>query len=181
MFVDRELNIEIYVDEISTETNFAEIEFGPTDNLNSFLEKAKFPSHAVIVKPKSHQNMIFKGLNNIQAVSQAITESLKLSPEQKVILSTDMRASFNPTRMKAIEELGKQLVKRLNSFCSHCKAIGFGVPKSIDGLPCEQCGLPTERTLSIQYSCLRCSYSETFPRKDGLLFASAAHCNFCNP
>ena len=181
MFVDRELNIEIYVDEISIGTNFTEIEFGPRDNLDSFLERANFPSHAVIVKPKSKSNVVFKGLGSFHAVGQAIIDAFMVSDEAKVILSTDMRACFNPTRMKAIEKLGEKLVKRLSAFCSQCNAIGFGAPKSIDGLPCEQCGLPTQRILALQYFCLKCNHSETVPREDGLLLSSAANCEFCNP
>ena len=181
LFVDRALNIEIYVDEISIGTNFAEIEFGPRDDLKSFLERAKFPSHAVIVKPKSQSKAVFKGLGSFHAVGQAIIDAFMVSEEAKVILSTDMRACFNPTRMRAIEKLGQQLVKRLSSFCRQCNSVGFGVPQSIEGLPCEQCGLPTRRTVSVKYSCLKCEHSEIVPREDGLLLSSAASCDFCNP
>ena len=143
LFVDRALGIEIYAEEISTETNLSEIEFGPRDNLQGFLDQVQFPSHAVIVKPMGSEKVVFKGLQNFHIVGQAIIDGFMASPSAKVLLSTDMRACFNPSRMLVIEKAGKRLLEKLNSFCPSCRIPGFAISRGVPGLPCEGCGEPS--------------------------------------
>lgn len=50
LFVDRKLKTEIYVEEISTETNLAEIELQPRDDLHAFLKEIGFPEYGIIAK-----------------------------------------------------------------------------------------------------------------------------------
>ncbi len=181
LFIDRKLKTEIYVEEISTETNFSEVEFGPRDDLDAFLKQIGFPEHGLIVKPKGNTSVVFKNLQNIHSVGQAIIDSFLASPEAKVILSTDMRANFNPTRMKVIEKAGVKLIEALASLCPACETPGFSISKGIPGLPCEECGLPTRVTKDVIWSCVKCSYTVQKSRPDDLRKISGSNCEFCNP
>lgn len=181
LFVDRKRNTEIYVEEISTETNHTEIEFGPTDDLHDFLKKIGFPEHGLIVKPKGNTVCAFKNLQSLHSIGQAIIDAFQVSNERKVILSTDMRANFNPTRMKVIEKVGLKLIEALNSLCPECKTPGFAISRGVDGLPCEECGLPSRISKDVVWNCVKCDYTEQKPRPDGIVTIPASDCEFCNP
>jgi len=181
LFVDKKLNTEIYVEEISTTTNHAEIEFGPSDDLHEFLKRVGFPEHAIIVKPKGKKPSPIKNLQTLHSVGQAIIDAFLISPEPKIILSTDMRANFNPTRMKAIEKVGLKLIETLNSFCPECKTPGFSISKGVTGLPCEECGVPSRISKDVVWSCVKCTYAEQKARPDGVVAIPASNCEFCNP
>ncbi|MBY0384699.1 hypothetical protein K2X05_06030 [bacterium] len=181
LFVDKKLKIEIYVEEISTQTNHAEIEFSPSDDLHAFLQHIRFPEHGIIVKPKGRSDIILKNFPTFQSVEQAINDGFRFSAESKVILSTDMRANFNPSRMKVIEKVGLKLIESLNSFCPKCKTPGFAISKGVPGLPCEECGLPSQISKNVVWSCVKCDYEEQKSRPDGLVAIPASNCEFCNP
>lgn len=181
LFFDKRTGLEIFAEELSTDTNHDEIEFRPRDDLQNFLERVKFPSHGIIVRPKGNSSQVFKGLIDRRALGQAIIDSFLVSSEPKVILSTDMRASFNPSRMAVIGKAGEQLINRLTSFCPSCSVIGFGPCRAMIGLPCSHCGLATQVTKEIIYGCLSCHFEQTYPRPDGLKYADPAECDFCNP
>lgn len=181
LFFDKHSGLEVFIEELSTDTNHDEIEFTPKDDLESFLKRVKFPTHGIIARPKGNSVKVFKGLNDRIELGQAIIDCFLLSPEGKVILSTDMRASFNPTRMAVIEKAGEKLLARLKSFCPSCSAVGFGPVKGLRGLPCSHCNLPTQVTKEIVYGCVSCNFEQTQQRDDGLRFASPSECDFCNP
>ncbi len=181
LFFDKLTGIEVFAEELSTQTNHDEIDFGPSDDLQSFLERVKFPSHAVIARPKGNTSNVFKGLTDPAKLGQAIIDCFLISTEPKIILSTDMRASYNPTRMSVIGQAGAKLLDRLTSFCPSCSAIGYSPLKRLQGLPCSDCGLPTQVTKKIVFGCESCKFEETKDRSDGLLFANPGECDFCNP
>ena len=181
LFVDKELNIEIYVEDVSTKTNHAEIEFGPNDDLVGFLNQIGFPDHGLIVKSKGSSSKVFKNLKKLFDVQQAILDSFLESSEPKIILCTDMRAHFNPTRMDVIKAAGEKLIESLKSLCPSCQTSGFSISEGIAGLPCEECGIPTRITKNVLWSCVKCDYTEKKERPDGLQSISASQCEFCNP
>lgn len=181
LFVDKQLGIEVYAEEISTDTNHAEIEFGPRDDLHSFLKKVKYPKHAVIVRPKGVDGIVYKGLQSMYEVGQAVIDGFMASPEIKVLISTDMRANFNPTRMKVIKKTASKLVKRLNSFCPQCNTLGFWPTRTATGLICEGCGLETQVVKDLTWTCLKCTYKENRARHDGKTSVDPRECQFCNP
>lgn len=181
LFSDRQTGLELFVDELSTETNHDEIEFAPRDDLSAFLERINFPTHAVIVQSKGERPTIFKGLNTWARLGQAIIDSFQMSSVPQVFLSTDMRASFNPTRMNVIKKAGEKLVSRLVTPCPSCSAIGFGISRSVRGLPCEDCGYPTQAIKQHVYTCVACDFEDVRNRHDNLKYASASECDRCNP
>jgi formate dehydrogenase maturation protein FdhE len=98
-----------------------------------------------------------------------------------VHIETDMRAMYNPTRMKTIEKATHSLIKKLNQLCPDCSCPGFEVVEKRRGLPCALCNLPTAMTRAVIYQCKKCDFSkeELFP--DGLEKADPAQCMYCNP
>lgn len=181
LFVDRKLATELYVEEISTETNNAQIDFRPGDDLQVFLKEIGFPKHGVIVKPTGPNEHAIKGLVTLHAVEQAINDAFRRSLEPKVTLSADMRANFNPTRMKIIGMAGKKLLEALRSLCPGCQTPGFKISKSLPGLACEACGAPSRFSKEVILTCVKCEYVEQGQRPDGIKKLSASECEFCNP
>ena len=107
--------------------------------------------------------------------------ALKKSPDGRVHIETDMRAMYNPTRMKNIEKATLDLIKKINLVCPECSWPGFEVVKRQKGLPCALCHLPTQLVLSVIYQCKKCAFSqeELFP--DGQETADPSQCQYCNP
>ncbi len=181
LLTDRELGIEIYAEEVSMKTNQSEVEFGPRDDLEAFLEKVNYPSHAIIVQPKGNNKIVFKGLNTRHGLGQAIIDAFMASPEAKVILSSDMRACFNPTRMKVIEKAGDKLVEKLLSLCPQCQIPGFAITKGLGALPCSECGVSSHVPSHVLWGCVKCVFTEERARPDGKTEIEAKDCEQCNP
>ncbi|MCA9815595.1 MAG: hypothetical protein KC652_10815 [Cyanobacteria bacterium HKST-UBA01] len=199
-FVDDDLEIEIIESIISTETNYSGTCATSIEELEkeNFLAKAIFPSHALIVKPHKPKNdflkklsaslqgrptspSIFKGIQDYDALRQAMELAKAESEDDTALIETDMRAHMNPTRRRVIRKVAVQLAKRLRRLCPQCSCPGWGKSDVITGLPCELCRLPTKNFRLEVYSCPKCSYKEEKEREDGLTYAYAGHCDYCNP
>jgi len=181
LLFDKELDLKIYVDEISLETNLGEKNVKSFEEAIPFLERAKFPSHGLIIQPLENQEVLFKGIVELKKLEKAICKSLEHSPTKQAKVMTDMRAHLNPTRMRVIEQVGYKLGKRLNSFCKDCGLLGFWPLKHIEGLPCQECGLPSRAVKEYLWSCLKCSHQEIRPREDGRVYIEPGQCEGCNP
>ena len=96
-------------------------------------------------------------------------------------VETDMRAMYNPTRMRVIEKATKKLADKIKTSCSVCETPGFGITEVRTGLPCQICNYPTKSTLSYRYSCLKCSYSREEKYPDGKFTEDPMWCDLCNP
>lgn len=179
-FLDKKNNLEIIARELSTETNHCAAELSSLEELLVFAEKAGFPSHGLILKKgKNDFSEMIKGIVDKQ---QLINCFEKLIAKQGVAhVETDMRAMYNPTRMKVIEKAAHKLIKKINSLCSDCNTPGFGITNANQGLPCELCNCPTRSTLSYVYKCQKCSFvkEEKFPH--GKMKEEATYCDVCNP
>ncbi|MBX9938778.1 MAG: hypothetical protein K2Y32_05965 [Candidatus Obscuribacterales bacterium] len=149
--------------------------------LQAWLERVRFPSHALILKVLSGDEIVFleKGINS----ASQLRNSLALAARQRgqLRLETDMRAHCNPTRMGVIGRLAVKLVRRLLCQCPSCLAPGFGLEGQQPGLPCSLCGNATDLALFEIFACPRCGKEERRPRADGLKKASPGDCQFCNP
>jgi len=180
LLYDRKNNLEFIARALSTETNFDGKTINSEVELMEFASKVLFPSHGLILrKDKSSNEEIHKGITNEDELI-SIYNSLK-TKYGTVHVETDMRAMFNPTRMKVIEEATQNLVKKLISLCPNCGIPGFDVTNSTNGLPCENCGNPTDSILSLVYSCQKCNHTESIIYPNKKEFESPMYCNFCNP
>ncbi len=179
-FSDYKNDIEIIVHEHSSETNFAGKSISTREELNLFCQKARFPSHGLILrKSKSEFVEIVKG---IQSLDQLLsTYHYFVDRYGDVYIETDMRASFNPTRMSVIENATKSLIDKINSSCPKCHALGFGVTDTILGLPCEICQFPTKSIQSLVFECQKCAFIQYNSYPHSKKVEEAMYCDRCNP
>ncbi len=180
MLKDFKNDIEIVAREISLETNFNGKLITNKADLLEFAEKVNFPSHAIILKPEEkNYSKIIKGITDKDVLLKSYNE---LKQEfNSVYAETDMRAMFNPTRMKIIEKVTHKLIEKIKSLCPKCSLPGFDIVKAIPGLPCENCLLPTRSTLSYLYKCKKCCYEKELHYPRGIKFEDPTYCDNCNP
>ena len=180
ILVDQTNKIEVVAKELSLSTNFNAAEINNYQELRMFAKSVKFPSHGLILrKAKNDFEDVFKGIVRWDSLQN--TFNFLLAKYQKVYVETDMRAMYNPTRMKVIRKATQKLVKKLKTGCPNCQFPGFEVSEVVDGLPCNLCSNPTQSTLKYIYQCKKCSFQkeELYPK--GKQQENPMYCNFCNP
>lgn len=180
MLKDFKNDLEIIAREISMDTNFSGQKIENELELLAFSKNVNFPSHGIILKPaEKNYSKIYKGIVS-EEVLLATYHDLKCE-YGSVYAETDMRALFNPTRMKVIEIATKKLIQKIKKRCPNCKTPGFDSVAANQGLPCKQCSLPTRSTLSYVYQCKKCDFKEEqfFPR--GIQNEDPTYCDHCNP
>lgn len=181
-FIDAKRNFHTYLSTVTNQTNYSGQEVSSIDELRKFATKALFPSHALIVysSPKSPGKQIFKGIVTEEGLNHAFDHAQTLSPNGKVWVQTDMRAHFNPTRLQVIARLGEELALRLATECPKCNTPGWGPIDITTGLPCNQCGNPTNLAEFEVHGCVKCDHQEQ--RSPPAKVAQAATCcDYCNP
>ncbi|WP_345122335.1 DUF6671 family protein [Hymenobacter antarcticus] len=180
VFIDKKNNFEIIVRELSVETNFNGREVKTEEELLEFAYSVQFPSHGLILrKAKDENSDIIKGITDIKQLKDAFYGLM--SDFNTVYAETDMRALYNPSRMKVIEAATHKLISKINSICPQCSKPGFGVTDAKRGLACRLCGLPTNSIVSHIYVCQYCQYTteELYPHKKTV--EDPMYCNYCNP
>lgn len=180
IFIDKKNDIEVIVRELSVDTNFNVAEIKTEKELKTFAENAKFPSHGLIIrKSKDDYSKIVKGITNAETLISTFNHFI--SSHGTVYIETDMRAMYNPMRMKIIEDAVKKLVVKLKSHCPECNTPGFSITDIKTGLPCSICNFPTRSILSNLYSCQKCQFihEEKFPK--GKFTEDPMYCDVCNP
>ena len=180
VFIDRKNGLEIVARELSVETNYNGAVITNESMLLEFAKKAKFPSHGLILrKSKDEFNDIKKGITNSIVLHEVF--NYFISTFETAYIETDMRAMYNPTRMRVIENATKKLIEKIKSKCPECAMPGFGVTAVNQGLPCEICNHPTKSTLSYQYSCQKCSFTKEEKYPKGKKTEDPMYCDICNP
>lgn len=184
VFIDRERDITVVENSVTTDTNFGHIVVKDIKNAKRFLQDALFPSHGMIVRPHisaSKSEYLFKGITSLPKLEEAVDICRKQSEDGKAQIETDMRAHMNPKRQFAIQLLAQKLAKRLRTSCASCGAPGWGLLDVVLGLPCEICARPTSLAMQEKMGCVKCGATELCDRGDGLRVAEARYCNGCNP
>jgi len=183
--VDDEQGLTISEQLLDDRPCFDQATAGSAGELDDFLERIGFPAHAVIVGPNQppDRGPFVKGVRDAAELAKAVRELSKASGDGLALIQSDMRAHMNPTRMAALGRLAAQLVERLQRLCPACGAPGFGVVGVETGLPCADCGGPSNLVSHRLLGCARpgCDHREAQPRDDGLTRADPWHCPFCNP
>jgi hypothetical protein len=186
IFIDRKNDLEILAREVSTETNFASAEVSTEEGLLKFAEQSLFPSHALIlsspienVTNPTEKPFFFKGVTMQEELVDIYRDLRKKT--KTVLVQTDMRAMYNPTRMKTIAKACHKLIRNIVSQCPSCVTPGYNVTDVLDGLPCSLCGRPTKSTLAHQYVCRRCGYEELRYYPNLKLEEDPTFCDYCNP
>lgn len=182
-FIDAERGIEISESLLTTRIVFASTTFRPGDDLRRFLELSCFPAHGLIARCKTRDGCIkiVKDIEGFNALDEAIDRLARISPDGSVLLSSDMRAHRNPTRMECIGELATRLATRVSVMCPACGCPGFGKRTVVEGLPCRECGLPTRSAKAERLACVACDYAETRASAHGKAAEDPMFCDICNP
>ena len=180
MLVDRANDLEIVGEAISTETNFSQRSITHFDQAKEFALKIGFPKHGLIARVNADSTHIIKGITTLEQLEEAILRLSKLT-ENSIHLETDMRALYNPTRMKVIMQATQDLLQKINRCCPSCSTPGFELVEHTLGLPCDWCKSPTNQTLSHLYRCQKCGFEEEILFPQGARSADPAQCPYCNP
>jgi len=152
------------------------------DEATTFLKAIGFPRTAVIVAPAGTGAVpLAKGLQDRDAVDDAIARALHLSAQGGAFLQTDMRAHLNPRRMATIGRLAERLAARLATVCPVCAAPGWGLLRVETGLPCGWCDGPTLLVKAEIHGCTLCGHQVVRPRANGPRVADPGQCPACNP
>lgn len=180
LFIDKKNNFEIIARELSTETNFNGSEIKTEKELKEFATNANFPSHGLILrKSKADFGDIVKGITNAEQLNNVFFNLI--SKYGTAFIETDMRAMYNPSRMKVIEKAAYKMVDKIKSLCPNCDIPGFGITDSNRGLPCELCNFPTRSTLSHIYTCQKCTFTKEEKYPNGKQTEDPKYCDICNP
>lgn len=179
IWIDDIRNIELVESYRSFEIIALSEEVTKKSDIDSILQRARFPEHAMIVRSSSQEKpLIYKGLRAIDEVREALKEVWRTG--EIAILENDLRAHMNPTRQNAINAVGMKLAERLKRLCPNCDTPGWGVVDLLHGARCRDCGLfNSERASGEIYGCARCLYRQEKKSGDGTI--GPAECEFCNP
>ena len=161
--------------------NYAHLLAKNWDEAEAFARKWEFPEHFMVVRPeRDDDSRIRKGISSWAQLEDAFTSALEQSPSRLVFLEVDVRAYANPTRLEIIRLAADDLVKKLRSLCPECEAPGFWIVEHIAGLPCEECGTPTQESRADVLGCVKCQHRITRERTDRQT-ADPGRCTYCNP
>ena len=180
VLIDKKNSLEIIARELSTETNFSGAALSTQQELEKFAAGVLFPEHGLILRKQQNDfSVIHKGITDWETLQRLFDEFLK--KYGTAFVETDMRAMFNPTRMKVIEKASLKLVEHMQSKCPNCATPDFVIKEAKSGLPCEYCNFPTKNTLSYLYGCSKCEHTEEKMFPHGKEKASQMFCDLCNP
>lgn len=184
ILLDKQNNLEVVGQELSTETNYRHQIIKTIESAHSFAQETGFPEHGLVVI-NQHLNPakceIFKGIVDKKELVDIVEYALIHSSNGEVHIETDMRALYNPTRMKNIAKATWDLIKKLQQLCPQCSCPGFDVIERRKGLPCQLCNLPTKLTLSVIYKCQKCDFIQEVVFPEGIETADPSQCLYCNP
>jgi hypothetical protein len=166
-----------------TPTNFDHVIALKEDQIDNFLDRMGFPTHAVVVRSEDTGDVsaLIKGVVDPKCFRTAVEEIAARSASGRVMIQTDMRAHVNPTRMAAIGRAARWLALRTARCCPRCQAPGFGLTNVERGLICGDCGMPTELVRAEIHSCQACGYSTRKFERPEQFRAEPRWCQFCNP
>lgn len=184
VLLSRDGDLVVFGSDVTTETNCAEEIVTTFAGALDVAQHFGFPSHGAVVMGVRHGRVepeagSIKGIRSIAALEEAVTKTVAHCGAACV--SSDMRAHMNPTRMRSIERAAMDLARSAQSRCPECRNPGYGPTDRVAGLPCIDCGEPTDLVLRIVYSCVRCTRREERPRPDGRSGANPGECDRCNP
>ena len=179
VFVDLKNNWVIADQLVTPKTNYNMLKLLPGIEIDSFLQSVQFPSHAVTLQVNDTKEVIGKGIQDVSLLNHLISTGFTKGDE--LLLTTDMRAMVNPTRMDALSLLAEKLATRILTCCHSCGAPGFGFISTTEKLSCSLCDGPTSIHRFEIWGCIACEKKEKKPRHDSLEKADPTYCNYCNP
>ncbi|MGC9154126.1 MAG: DUF6671 family protein [Ferrimicrobium sp.] len=178
-FVDIESGVTVIEEALSFETTVASVRAWVNDDLGPFLHRVGFPAQGLIVRRgDGDRDPIIKGVVTPEQLRSAVAVVARSSRDRQVFIETDQRAHLCPTRRRVIQEAAQRLASRLSRPCPSCLRPGFGLVAHEPGLPCRDCGAPTDLDQAIIEGCSACGEQIRVPFVGG---ANPAQCSYCNP
>lgn len=165
----------------SSDTNMAGAYVSSAEEALDFAHKVGFPQHGIILRP-SHRSMrgAHKGItdeNTLRTHAERLSQRLF---SKRFYIETDMRAHMNPTRMAHIADATRNLIENIRSECPLCARPGFAITSVQAGLPCANCGRPTNTPKSALRTCVTCGHTHEEPLSSQE-YADPSYCDTCNP
>ena len=181
VLVDDENDIVISEFFRSFEITVTKLTVAPDQDLTEFLLTADFPNHGLIVRPNSEKiSNCIKGITSFEDLVQAIKISSKTSPDGLVVVESDLRALYSPSRQKNIEQVANLLARRVIQLCPNCQSPGWGQVGYEKGLVCVDCDqLNPNAIRQEKLGCVKCDYADL--GKVIAITLDPANCNYCNP
>ena len=181
VLVDDENQIVISEVYRSFDITVATITTTPNQDITEFLHSADFPNHGLIVRPNTEKKSdCIKGIRDLESLTNAIAASSRISADGLVVIESDLRAHFSPSRQKNIAAVANQLAARASRLCPSCQMPGWGRSGYEKGLNCSTCGLENPEAIrQAKISCDNCNHAVL-----GQVLAKEldpANCQFCNP
>lgn len=191
VLVDDKRDLIIVESLVADEITHEEIVVASASELELFLPRARFPTHALVVGPnltaspwwKLHPEHAspHKGIVTSDALVDAVARAARISEDGRARVSTDLRAHMNPTRMRAIARLASLLAARIATECPECDAPGFGGVGPAPGLPCRDCGEESITPRGDILRCVACEHEREERRLPIRESADPGECPRCNP
>ena len=161
--------------------NFAHLLTPDWTAAEAFARQWGFPTHQLVVRPDRQDDpRIRKGIASWVDLEMCFAWARQASRNGQVFFETDVRAHANPTRLEIIRRAAEDLSIKLCSTCPECGAPGFWRVDRLPGLPCEDCGAPTEEAQADVLGCVKCAHRAIRARADRMT-ADPAQCDYCNP
>ena len=180
VFIDDRLGIEVSgfaQGEAVSDHTFA----GDWEEVLLFSRKSGFPEHGVVLRPEGESDpRIRKGVSNWAELKEVYFETRSQASEGRVFLEVDLRAHANPTRREMIRRAAEDLLKKLRTRCPACGLPGFSVVERLKGLPCADCGFPTNEIRADVHGCRKCAHRAVIDRS-GIAKGNPVYCDNCNP
>ena len=182
LLCDRQHQLEIVGEILTSDTNYQSKTIDSLKAALDFAELAGFPEYGLVVMPTADDNpkaSFAKGITTEAALVHAVSALLDRLPTAHI--ETDMRALYNPSRMRAIAQATQDLINKIEQVCPNCDYPGFSIAQKQPGLPCQLCHAPTLLTLSAIYRCGHCQFQQAQRFPDSAQFADPVNCFYCNP
>ena len=179
ILLDDELGLEVVAEDVGIETNFAGVDVTDMASANAFAQRIGFPSHQLVLMVTGEPGATVRGIGEPERLEALLPPLLRR--HGIVQLRSDMRADRNPTRMRAIARAAARLAERVVCRCAGCGWPGYGAIDVARGLPCAECGEPSELVRAVVHGCARCALRQEVPRSDGRTTCDAGECSWCNP
>jgi len=184
IFLDQENDLEIIGEVFSMETNFNHQTISSLEEAEEFAHKVGFPEHGLVISfanISTGKTQFIKGITSKENLINSVETAIKNTSDNKFHIETDMRAMYNPTRMKNIAFATQDLINKINSLCPQCNTPGFMINQKIPGLPCELCHQPTSLIKAVIFQCQKCGFTQQQLFPNNQEFADPSLCEYCNP
>ena len=121
-----------------------------------------------------------KGITDRSELNQVIAQMRDSRRYEQLIVESDLRAHYSPSRRRNIRQAAHRLAARVGRLCPNCSCPGWGTTQTIFGLPCRWCGTTCQSVPRAHiWGCYACDHLWVKELDDE--FSDPKHCPACNP